>query len=92
MDQEYFKIDEVAEKLKVTPAAIRKWIAQGKIAVVYVGADRRITGAEITAFVERSTAERGARHPKKGLGNGPKSDYNPEDRIAPGLAAPLLAG
>lgn len=64
MQAEYFTITEVAEKLKVTPAAIRKWIAQGKIEVVYVGADRRITGDAITAFVKENTAARNAKKRK----------------------------
>jgi excisionase family DNA binding protein len=58
MEQELYTIPEAAEKLRCTPAAIRKWIAQGKMDVVYVGSDRRITSAELDAFVERSTAAR----------------------------------
>lgn len=61
MDQEYFTIPEAAAKIKVTPAAIRKWIAQGKIEVVYVGADRRITGQALEAFIVASTAARKSR-------------------------------
>lgn len=54
---EYFTIPEVAARLKVTPAAVRKWIAQGRIDVVYVGSDRRITNDAIEAFVKQSTEE-----------------------------------
>ena len=61
MDQEYFTIPEVAGQLKVTPAAIRKWIAQGRIEVVYVGSDRRITRTAVEAFVRNSTAASKAR-------------------------------
>jgi excisionase family DNA binding protein len=61
MDVEYFTIPEVAEKLKVTRAAVNKWISQGKIDVVYVGSDRRITGAAIEAFVQASTKARKSR-------------------------------
>lgn len=61
MEQEYYTIPEAAEKLRVTPAAIRKWIAQEKISVVYVGSDRRITSEELDAFVKRSTEERKSR-------------------------------
>lgn len=66
MDVEYFTIPEVAEKLKVTRAAVNKWIAQGKIEVVYVGADRRITGQAIEAFVQASTAARKSRRVDSG--------------------------
>lgn len=66
MDQEYFTIPEAAAKLRVTPAAIRKWIAQKKIEVVYVGADRRITGQALEAFVQASTAARKSRRMDSG--------------------------
>lgn len=66
MDQEYFTIPESAEKLRVTPAAIRKWIAQGKIEVVYVGADRRITGQALEAFIKASTEARKSRRMDSG--------------------------
>jgi excisionase family DNA binding protein len=62
MDEEYFTIPEVAKKLKVTRAAVYKWIAQGRMEAIYVGADRRVTNTAIEAFVARSTAARTARH------------------------------
>lgn len=62
MEQEFYTIPEAAQKLRCTPAAIRKWIAQGKMEAVYVGSDRRITSAELDAFVQRSTEARKARH------------------------------
>lgn len=62
MDEEtFYTIPEAATKLRVTPAAIRKWIAQGRIEVVYVGADRRITGQALETFVRESTAARKVR-------------------------------
>jgi len=60
-EQEYYTIPEAAEKLRCTPAAIRKWIGQKKIEVVYVGSDRRITRDALDAFVANSTAERKSR-------------------------------
>jgi excisionase family DNA binding protein len=62
MEQVYYTIAEAAEKLRCTPAAIRKWIAQGKMDVVYVGSDRRITSEALDAFVKSSTEARKARH------------------------------
>lgn len=58
MDEQYFTVAEVAEKLKVTPQAVYKWIKQKKIAVVYAGADTRITSAAIEAFIKASTESR----------------------------------
>lgn len=83
MEQEYFTIPEVADRLKVTPAAIRKWIAQGKIEVVYVGADRRITGAAIEAFVRNSTEARKNRR----LDKADRSDLQSSDTRSPSLVA-----
>lgn len=84
MEQEYFTIPEVAEKLKVTPAGVRKWIAQGKIEVVYVGSDRRITGAAIEAFVRESTQ---ARQAKRAESRGGKDSAKIEtDTRMPALA------
>lgn len=58
MDQEYFTIPEVAKKLKVTRAAVYKWIAQGRLEAIFVGADRRVTSDAITAFIKASTESR----------------------------------
>lgn len=55
MDVEYFTVAEAAKKLKVTPQAIYKWIAQGRLKSVRVGADRRVTSAAIDDFVREST-------------------------------------
>lgn len=55
MEQEYFTIPEVAKKLKVTRAAVYKWIAQGRLKAVYVGSDRRVTSEAIEDFVQSST-------------------------------------
>jgi len=81
MDEEYFTVAEVAEKLKVTPQAVYKWIKQKKIAVVYAGADTRITSAAIEAFIKASTESRLA-------GNSSKMDTQ---ITAPGHAASSLA-
>ena len=87
MEQEYYTIPEAAVKLRCTPAAIRKWIAQGKMKVVYVGADRRITSEELDAFVERSTAERVARKSRRA-----PNDVQSDDIQMPGLVAARATG
>jgi excisionase family DNA binding protein len=65
MDEKYFTVAEVAEKLKVTPQAVYKWIKQRKITAVYAGADARITSSEIEAFIKRSTDSRTADNSSK---------------------------
>ena len=56
--EELFTPSEAAEYLKVTRAAIYKWIKEGRLEVVYVGADRRITKSAIEAFIKASTETR----------------------------------
>jgi excisionase family DNA binding protein len=51
MDEEYYTIDEVAKRFKVTRGAVYKWMRSGELAFVYVGKDRRITGSALRAFV-----------------------------------------
>jgi excisionase family DNA binding protein len=52
MDEEYYTIDEVAKRFKVTRGAVYKWMRSGELAFVYVGRDRRITGSALRAFVK----------------------------------------
>lgn len=47
----FYTIPEAAAKLRVTRAAIYKWMKQGKLEFVIVGSERRVTGAAITAFI-----------------------------------------
>jgi excisionase family DNA binding protein len=51
MDEEYFTIDEVAKRFKVTRGAVYKWMRSGELPFVFVGRDRRITGTALRAFV-----------------------------------------
>jgi excisionase family DNA binding protein len=55
MNEEYYTPVEVAERLKVKPPTIYKWMREGRLKFVYVGADRRITGSAIAEFVRAST-------------------------------------
>ena len=81
MDEEYFTIPEVAKKLKVTRAAVYKWIAQGRMDAIYVGADRRVTSAAIAAFIKASTD----------AARVDDADTMEHDIRTPGHAAPSLA-
>lgn len=51
MEHEYFTIEEVAERLKVTRGAVYKWMHSGQLPFVMVGSHRRITGDALRAFV-----------------------------------------
>lgn len=53
MDEEtFYTIPEAAKKLRVTRAALYKWMKQGRLKFVLVGSERRITGSAIDAFVK----------------------------------------
>lgn len=43
MDEEYLTVPEVAQKLKVTRAAVYQWMQSGKLKYVVVGSTRRVT-------------------------------------------------
>lgn len=51
MEEEYFTIQQVAERFQVTRAAVYNWMRAGELGFVYVGKDRRIPGSAIAAFV-----------------------------------------
>ena len=68
MDEEFFTINEVAQRLKVTRAALYKWMGQGKLAFKMVGSRRRISSSDLAAFIKPGEAAiaqpRGRRHTK----------------------------
>jgi excisionase family DNA binding protein len=47
-----YTVPEAAEALKVTEAAIRRWIWQRRLAVVKIGSAVRIEEAELTRLIE----------------------------------------
>ena len=51
MEHEYYTIEEIAERLKVTRGAVYKWMNSGQLGYVMVGKHRRITGDALRAFV-----------------------------------------
>lgn len=52
MDDEYYTVEEVAKRFKVTKAAVYKWMRAGDLPYVIIGKDRRITGSALKAFVK----------------------------------------
>lgn len=78
---DYYTINEVAEKLKVTRAAVYKWMAAGQLAYVIVGKHRRITSEALNAFIRSGG----------GIDEGDILDSNIPDSIrTPGHAASVL--
>jgi excisionase family DNA binding protein len=56
--EKLYTVPEAAEVLRVTRAAVYKWIREKRIEVVYVGSERRITQSAIEAFIKASTDRR----------------------------------
>ena len=56
MDDEFYTIKEVAELLKVSEGAIRKWIKLGKLKGVRLGRIWRIRKGDFEAFVASKDA------------------------------------
>ena len=73
--EEFYTIEELAEKLKVTRQAIHNWIKQGRIESIKIGRSRRIPAAAVERLLAESR-ERGA-PPKKQRPN----------KMSPALAA-----
>jgi excisionase family DNA binding protein len=57
VDEEYFTVDEVAERLRVSRATVYNWMRSKALPYVVVGDKRRITGSAIRAFVRPGDAE-----------------------------------
>jgi excisionase family DNA binding protein len=56
VEETYYTIPEAAEKLRVTRAALYKWMKAGRLSYVIVGSERRITGTAIAVFVRHGEA------------------------------------
>lgn len=48
----FYTIPETAERLKVSPKTVRRWIAQGKLKVHRFGKQLRIEETDLAAFIE----------------------------------------
>jgi excisionase family DNA binding protein len=52
---EFFTVNEIAERLKVHPATVKRWLREGRLGGVPLGdrAGWRITEADLRAFLDR---------------------------------------
>ena len=57
MEEEYYTIDEVAERLKVTRKAIYNWMRSGELPYVHIGSRRRITSSALKTFIRQGKPE-----------------------------------
>jgi len=54
---EFLTVNEVAEKLRLHPATIAKYVREGKILALKFGRVWRIREEELTKFLEKTEAE-----------------------------------
>ena len=46
-------VDEVADRMRVTGASVRRWIRAGELRAIKAGKEWRIATAEVTAYLKR---------------------------------------
>ncbi|NTV65274.1 MAG: helix-turn-helix domain-containing protein [Oscillochloris sp.] len=51
MEEEYFTVNEIAERAKVTRAAVYDWMKSGTLRFVYIGKHRRIPKSAWLSFI-----------------------------------------
>ena len=64
VDPELLSVAQVAERLSVTEAAVRKWLAQRRLPVVKLGRLTRLRAYDLEAVVKHGLPPAGA-HPRK---------------------------
>lgn len=51
----YLTVQEIAEKYKVTPAAVHKWIKEGKLKAIKLGRVWRIPESALREFLKQNS-------------------------------------
>ncbi len=57
MEEEYFTIDDITKRLKVTRKAVYDWMRAGELGYVQVGQRRRIPASALRAFIRKGKPE-----------------------------------
>jgi excisionase family DNA binding protein len=65
---EYLTVQEVAERLRVTPLTVRRWLNSGALSGIHLGnrAGWRISEADLSAFLEARRGPAGAEAQREG--------------------------
>src|SRR5215212_10351554 len=51
-EEQFYSLDQVAERLQVSDQTVRRWIKSGKLAAYKPGREYRITPSDLDAFLE----------------------------------------
>lgn len=57
MDENYYTINEVAEKLKVTRKTVYSWMNSGSLKYVIAGGRRRVSSSDFEKFLHRENLQ-----------------------------------
>ncbi len=52
VEETYFTVEEVAERLKVSHMTVYRWIKAGQLGAYKIGGEFRITGRDIERFLK----------------------------------------
>ena len=72
MEEEFYTVEELADRLKVSEQTIRLWIRQGKLESYQFGRAHRVPASALRRFIEQSKQHRAPEE---------------EDEMSPALAA-----
>ena len=60
MEEQWYTVEEVAERVKVSQETVRRWIRRGRLQAVLLGGTRlgyRITQSDLQRFLQGSRGE-----------------------------------
>lgn len=57
MEIEYYSVEQISEMLKIHPKTIQRYIREGKLLASKIGKSWRITGHDLSIFIENSKTQ-----------------------------------
>lgn len=60
MNEKFFSVESIAQMLDIHPKTVRRYITEGKLRAAKVGKQYRVTGHDLSLFVEARGLEPGA--------------------------------
>ena len=73
MQEKFYTVEKIAEMLEMHPKTIQKYIREGKLRATKVGKAWRVSGHDLSQFVQTNTEENPIVEARK--------DKNPDDKI-----------
>lgn len=60
MNKDYYTVDEISNMLNIHPKTIQRYIREGKLRAAKIGKGWRVTGHDLSTFIESNSDERPA--------------------------------